>query len=100
MDGFKPARIYIGRSHKRKKFLRIGSSAAMLKLAGTNTKKINFKGKLVTAGINDAHIHFLSGSLGLSEIDLNDCSNENQAIEITKKYVSENPSKYWITGMG
>lgn len=85
---------------KGNKILRIGSSASMLKLANHLTKKIDLKGKLVTAGINDAHIHFLSGALGLSEIDLNDCSTEEQAIEIIKKYVKENPTKTWITGMG
>ena len=34
-------------------------------------REIDLKGRLTIPGFNDAHIHFLGGSLGLSQIDLN-----------------------------
>lgn len=46
------------------KIVAIGSSAEMIKLAGTNTKRIDLKGNLVIPGINDAHYHLSPNPVG------------------------------------
>ena len=52
------------------KILKTGSSVELKKMAGQHTVVIDLGGKLVTPGINDAHIHFLEGSLGLTGVNL------------------------------
>ncbi|HEV7893643.1 MAG TPA: amidohydrolase family protein, partial [Pyrinomonadaceae bacterium] len=34
-------------------------------------RRVDLKGRLVTAGFNDAHLHFLNGGLALFRVDLN-----------------------------
>lgn len=55
---------------KDNKIVAIGKTKDITDLVGSETQTIDLKGKLVTAGFNDAHIHFLSGSLGLAEVDM------------------------------
>lgn len=47
-----------------------GDSESILALAGSGTKVLDLDGKLVTAGFNDVHIHFLSSSTGLTQVKL------------------------------
>ena len=55
---------------KENKIVAVGSTDEILELNDSKTNRIDLNGKLVTAGFNDAHIHFLGGSLGLTEVDL------------------------------
>lgn len=49
---------------------------------------------------NDAHIHFLSGSLGLDEVDLNDTKSPEDVVAKVNQFIKDNPGKEWITGRG
>lgn len=80
--------------------LQTGSSLKIKRLAGKQTTIIDLKGRLVTAGINDAHIHFLAGSLGLSAIDLNECKTKEEAVAVVAAFAKKHPQQQWITGMG
>src|SRR5271154_6291274 len=51
-----------------------GSSDEIRKSIGKQTKVIDLRGQLLIPGFNDAHIHFLSGSIGLTEVDLTDAN--------------------------
>ncbi len=82
------------------KIVQIGTSVAIEKLAGKDTNVIDLEGKLVTAGFNDAHIHFLSGSLGLSEVDLTGATTIEDMTSRIEEYARNNPEKKWITGRG
>lgn len=78
----------------------IGSTADIKKWAQKTTQQIDLKGKLVTTGINDAHTHFLSGSMGLTGVDLYQAKTLEEALKAIEKFVQEHPQKKWITGMG
>ena len=78
----------------------IGDSNSILALANEQTEIIDLQGKLVTAGFNDAHIHFLSGSMGLTQVDLLATKSLGEVISITLDFVKNNPEKNWITGRG
>lgn len=82
------------------KILQTGTSTIIKKLATKTTRVIDLKGRLVTAGINDAHVHFLSGSLSLSAIDLNECKTEQEALTIIADFAKKYPEKKWLTGLG
>ncbi|WP_175574383.1 amidohydrolase [Algoriphagus marinus] len=77
-----------------------GNSEEILALAGSETQLLDLDGKLVTAGFNDAHIHFLGGSMGLTQVELSGAESFEAAINSTLKFIAENPDKEWITGRG
>jgi predicted amidohydrolase YtcJ len=77
-----------------------GNSEEILALAGAETQLLDLGGKLVTAGFNDAHIHFLGGSMGLTQVELSGAETFEAAINSTLKFIAENPDKEWITGRG
>ncbi len=78
----------------------VGKSEYIKGLANSKTEIIDLTGKLVTAGFNDAHIHFLSGSLGLTEVDMTGTSSPGEIAERVNQFIQANPSKQWITGRG
>src|SRR6267154_4595325 len=51
---------------KGNKILKVGTSNEVLETKGERTEVIDLKGRLMIPGFNDAHTHFLSGSIGLS----------------------------------
>jgi len=85
---------------KANKIMAVGKSKDISSLADSKTKTIDLKGKLVTAGFNDAHIHFLGGSLGLAEVDMTGTASPVDIVERVNQYIKENPTKEWITGRG
>lgn len=82
------------------KIIKVGDSESLLELAGSGTEVIDLQGKLVTAGFNDAHIHFLSGSMGLTQVDLLATKSLDEVLSITSDFIQNNPTKEWITGRG
>ena len=78
----------------------IGNTKTISALATGDTEVIDLQGKLVTAGFNDAHIHFLSGSMGLTQVDLLATKSLDEVISITLDFVKNNPEKNWVTGRG
>ncbi|MBI4902200.1 MAG: amidohydrolase [Acidobacteria bacterium] len=61
---------------------------------------IDAGGRLVVPGFNDAHVHLLSGSLGMSNIDLTGiCTLPAMQAKIAE-YAKAHPEKAWITGRG
>lgn len=84
----------------KNKITAVGSTDEILKLANSKTNRLDLKGKLVTAGFNDAHIHFLSGSLGLTEVDLLGTITPDDVAQRVNQFVEKNPGKEWITGRG
>lgn len=85
---------------KDNKVLAVGKSSEIEKMVNANTQVINLNGKLTTAGFNDAHIHFLSGSIGLSEVNLSGSNSPADVVEKVNAFWKENPTKQWITGRG
>jgi predicted amidohydrolase YtcJ len=55
---------------------------------------------LVVPGFNDAHIHFLSGSLSLLTADLNNSKTPEEAAATVLAFAKNNPSAKWVTGTG
>ena len=85
---------------KGNKIIQTGTSELVKKMAGKATRVVDLKGRLVTSGINDAHVHFLSGSLSLSAIDLNECKTDLEALGIVAAFAKKHPEKKWLTGLG
>lgn len=82
------------------KITQVGDSKTILDLADSETEVIDLQGKLVTAGFNDAHIHFLSGSIGLTQVDLLATKSLDEVLSITSDFIQNNPNIVWVTGRG
>ena len=41
-----------------------------------DTRVVDLRGRLVTPGFNDAHVHFIDGGFGLLSVDLRDAKDE------------------------
>src|SRR5438105_717421 len=66
----------------------------------TGARTINLKGKLVTPGFNDAHIHFLQGGRSLMLVNLNGARTLAEAKQRVAARVGEVQPGAWITGRG
>jgi predicted amidohydrolase YtcJ len=78
----------------------VGTSGAITRMAGPATKVIDLKGRMAMPGFNDAHIHFLGGSLGLREVDLTGACTVEEMQRRIRDYAERNPDVEWITGSG
>lgn len=77
-----------------------GTTSALATLRGENTRVVDLQGKLVIAGFNDAHIHFLGGVTGFLETDLSQSKTGKGIVETVNKFAAGHPEKTWITGRG
>ena len=82
------------------KILAVGHPKQIEIYRGRSTKVIDAKGKLVLPGFTDCHIHFMDGSLGLTQVDLNGAKSVGEIQKRVKEYAATHPSEEWITGMG
>ena len=85
---------------KGDKILEVGTTNAINTLKGKQTKVIDLKGKLLIPGFNDGHVHFLSGSLGLTVVDLVEAKTMKEALQMIADYAKKHPKLPWITGGG
>jgi predicted amidohydrolase YtcJ len=81
------------------RFKLVGTTAEV-RAAATSAAIVDAQQRLVMPGFNDAHIHFLSGSLGLSQIDLTGICTLEAMQKVISEYARANPRKTWITGRG
>jgi predicted amidohydrolase YtcJ len=63
-------------------------------------RTIDLKGRLVTPGFNDAHIHFLGGGLSLMRVNLIGAKTLAEAKARVAARVRQLPAGAWVTGRG
>jgi len=85
---------------KADKILAVGSDTDIQAYRGSSTKVVDAGGHLLLHGFEDCHIHFMDGSLGLVEVDLNGASSVAEIQRRVKAYAASHPKEPWITGMG
>jgi hypothetical protein len=79
---------------------RVGSDAEVRALKGPATRVVELGGRLVLPGFNDAHTHFLDGSLGLGQVDLTGATTLDAIKERVRAYAAAHPDEPWILGFG
>jgi predicted amidohydrolase YtcJ len=83
--------------------LEVGDDAAVSARVGPETRRIALDGRFAMPGINDAHVHFLRGSLRLTHLDLNGARSLEEMQARLARYAKENPPQPgnpWIQGYG
>lgn len=82
------------------KVVAVGGAKQIAPYRGASTRVIDAQGKLVLPGFTDCHIHFMDGSLGLTQVDLNGTSSVAEMQTRVKEYAAAHPKEEWIQGMG
>jgi predicted amidohydrolase YtcJ len=80
--------------------LAVGTTAQVKALAEKKTDVVDLKGRFVAPGFNDAHLHFMDGSLSLESVDLTEAENVEQIQRRLADYVKAQSERPWITGRG
>jgi predicted amidohydrolase YtcJ len=78
----------------------VGSASELAPLIGPNTQVVELEGRLVTPGINDAHVHFAAGGASLLAVDL---LGTRSLAEIERRVAAAAASAQpgeWILGRG
>ena len=78
------------------KVLAVGDDSTVRALASNTTKVIDLKGRLITPGFNDAHVHFLDGGFGLLSVDLRDAKDEADFALRIGRHAAGLPKGTWI----
>ncbi len=84
----------------RHRILHVGTHAEIVPYLGQQTQVIDLGGRLATPGFNDAHIHFLSGSLTLTQVDLTGARSLQTIQQRVAEFARQHPDEPWITGAG
>ena len=78
----------------------VGNDAGAKDYIGPQTEVIDLKGRMVVPGMQDVHIHPISGGIEANGCDLNAATTVEEYIAIIKKYADEHPNDPWIKGGG
>ena len=82
------------------RILEVGSDEDVSAHIGPDTRVMELDGRLVTPGMNDAHLHFASGGLSLLRVDLNGTTSLSQIEERVRAAAEGQPAGTWIQGRG
>lgn len=85
---------------KGERIIFVGSSQQVRKFAGPSTRIIQAGGRLLLPGFQDSHLHFVSGSLNLTRIDLSETKTVAEMQEKIRRFAAEHPGLTWIQGRG
>lgn len=85
---------------KGNRIIAVGNDTEIKRYARRTTRVEDLAGRFVMPSINDSHIHFLGGALGMYQVDLTDAKNLAEAQALIAKFAKENPDAKWIVGRG
>jgi predicted amidohydrolase YtcJ len=88
--------VAIGRGH----ILAVAENDDLLHLAGTKTKKIDLKRRLVVPGFIDTHIHFYEWALKRQGLRLDDLASLEELLKRVGQAAGERLPGQWIMGQG
>jgi predicted amidohydrolase YtcJ len=80
--------------------LAVGTSQEIHRLAEKATELVDLKGRFAGPAFNDAHLHFMSGSLGLEDLDLAGAVGGEDVQRRLGAYARAHPDRLWIVGRG
>jgi predicted amidohydrolase YtcJ len=80
--------------------IKVGSTRDIRRLRRDGTVEIDARGGTVMPGFNDAHLHFMSGGLSLSKVELLDATTLDRIGEKIRAFAAANPDAAWVQGRG
>ena len=78
----------------------VGPDAAVRPLIGPPTRVIELRGRTLTPGFQDAHVHPVHGGLSMLRCDLHADEQSGPGLDTIEAYARSNPDEPWIRGGG
>jgi predicted amidohydrolase YtcJ len=78
----------------------VGDDAAALALKGPRTRVIDLRGRLLTPGFIDSHVHFVDGGRYLRNVPLRDATTFKEVAARVTHYSAAHEGAGWIQGEG
>jgi len=78
----------------------VGADRDVRPLIGPGTRVIELRGRTVTAGFQDAHVHPTHGGLARIRCELHDARGKDEYLRLIAEYATANPDREWILGGG
>jgi predicted amidohydrolase YtcJ len=78
----------------------VGPDRDVRPLAGPRTRVVELRGRSVTPGFQDAHIHPISGGLSRLRCELHEARGMETYLGIVAEYARSHPDAAWIVGGG
>ena len=83
----------------------IGTRAAVVAAAGANAQVISLEGRHVIPGMQDAHLHLVSGGFRLTQLDLSKCTGKADFVAATRAAAERmdadgDDASTWLLGGG
>jgi len=82
------------------RILFVGSAKEAMHHRAAETKVIDAGGRLVLPGMEDSHVHFVSGSGSLAMVDLAGTRTVEEVQERIRRFAAEHPESAWVQGRG
>ena len=82
------------------KIVFVGKDADLGDRIGAATQVVDLKGRMLMPGMQDAHIHPISGGIEASACDLNGKRSAEEYLAAIKAYADAHPEEPWILGGG
>jgi len=82
------------------RIIAVGTNAEVKKHAEHASEVVDLKGRLVVPGFNDAHVHFMSGCLGLDKADLSDAQTMAEIEKRIADFAKAHKDSLWVEGRG
>lgn len=76
--------------------LAVGTSSQMMQLADKETRVIDLHGRRVLPGFNDAHVHFIQGSMGLRAVNAIHARTPMEFRDLVADFARKLPKGEWI----
>lgn len=78
----------------------VSSDAVIQKLADPKTKRIDARGRFITPGLIDSHLHFLGLGETLQQLDLSRADSWQAIVDQVAQEAKRKPKGTWIEGHG
>ena len=78
----------------------VGPDAAVKAHIGPATRVVDLRGRTVTPGFGDSHVHPVDGGLARLRCELHDSHGLDSYLEIVRTYARTHPELAWIQGGG
>ena len=69
-------------------------------LVGTRTEVVDLAGRLLVPGFQDAHVHPVSGGLGMLSCALHELATPREYVDAVDAYAASRPDLPWVLGDG
>jgi predicted amidohydrolase YtcJ len=80
--------------------LQVGTNREIRELAGSGTTVIDARGGAVVPGLNDSHLHVISGGLSLQQAALGEARSLEGLQKVIREFAAAHPDRPWVLGRG